>query len=68
MKNPLKHNNLRFYTLRLCDTPEDAEKVARNFEIRFNKLNKYDQMEMDMVIDLDGWEAAFQKLETYETN
>ena len=64
MFSALKHNNLRFYTLRVNESPEMAEKMALEFERKFKALDKYTQMELDVTIDMDGWEAAFEKIET----
>lgn len=61
--NALMHNNLRFFTLRMTESPEEAEKMARTFEIKFKKLGKYDQMELAQTIQMDGWEAAFVKVD-----
>jgi hypothetical protein len=40
-----------------------AEKLALEFEEKFNNLDKYDMMELDMKIKMDGWESAFEYLE-----
>lgn len=58
----MMHNNLRFYTLRMTESSEMAEQMALEFEEKFEALDKYDQMELASVIDMDGWEAAFEKL------
>jgi hypothetical protein len=60
------HNDLRFYTLRTNESEELAEKVAQEFEDKFDSLEKYDMMEMAQIIQLDGWEVAFEKIENYE--
>lgn len=62
MITPMMHNNLRFYTLRITESDTMAEKLALEFEEKFNALNKYDQMELDMKIKMDGWESAFEYL------
>lgn len=59
----LMHNNLRFYTLRITESDEMAEKMALEFEEKFNKLDKYDQMELAFKIDMDGWEEAFKQID-----
>lgn len=56
------HNELRFYTLRMTESPEMAEQMALDFEEKFEALDKYSQMELASVIDMDGWEAAFETL------
>lgn len=56
-------NNLRFFTLRMTESPEEAEKMELLFEEKFNQLDKYDQMELAQTIQLDGWEAAFEKVD-----
>lgn len=61
----LFHNNLRFYTLRVTESEDEAEKMARRFEIAFNKLSKYDQVDLSFVIQMDGFEAGFEKLDNY---
>lgn len=60
---PMMHNNLRFYTLRITESEEMAEKLALEFEDKFNDLDKYDQMELYFKIKMDGWEAGFEYLE-----
>jgi hypothetical protein len=40
-----------------------AEKMALEFEEKFNKLDKYDQMELAFKIDMDGWEEAFKQID-----
>jgi len=62
MLTPRFHNGLRFYTLRMTESPEMAEKMALEFEEKFKELDKYDQMELASIIDMDGWESAFEKL------
>lgn len=59
------HNNLRFYTLRVTESPEMAEKMALDFEEKFYNLDKYDQMDMAFKIEMDGWENAFELIENY---
>jgi hypothetical protein len=61
----LFHNNLRFYTLRVTESEDEAEKLARRFEIAFNKLSKYDQVDLSFTVEMDGFEAGFKKLENY---
>jgi len=61
----LMHNNLRFYTLRMTESPEMAEKMALEFEEKFNALGKYDQLEMAFKIEMDGWETAFEVIDNY---
>ena len=62
----LFHNNLRFYTLRMTESEDEAEKMARKFEIAFNKLSKWEQVDLSFTIEMDGWEAGFNKLFEYE--
>lgn len=59
------HNDLRFYTLRTNESEELSEKVAQDFEDKFDNLDKYDMMELDLIIQRDGWEVAFEKIENY---
>ncbi len=56
------HNDLRFYTLRVNESEQQAERHAKRFMTEFKKLDKYDQMEMAQSIEIDGWEQAFEKL------
>jgi len=56
------HNNLRFYTLRLNESSEQAEVMALKFEEKFNDLDKYDQLDMSFQIEMDGWDTAFERL------
>jgi hypothetical protein len=46
----------------MTESPEMAEKMALEFEEKFKELDKYDQMELASIIDMDGWESAFEKL------
>ena len=62
---PLMHNNLRFYTLRATESPEMAEQMALDFEEKFAKLDKYDQLDISFKIEMDGWEEAFKLVNNY---
>ena len=62
---PLMHNNLRFYTLRVTESPEMAEQMALDFEEKFAKLDKYDQLDISFKIEMDGWEEAFKLVNNY---
>ena len=62
--SPMMHNNLRFYTLRMNESTEMAEQMALDFEDKLDKLDKYDQMEVARVIDMDGWESAFELVDS----
>jgi hypothetical protein len=59
------HNNLRFYTLRVTESPEMAEQMALDFEEKFAKLDKYDQLDISFKIEMDGWEEAFKLVNNY---
>ena len=61
--NALYHNNLRFYTLRINESPELAERMAQDFEDKFYSLSKWDQVNMSLIIEMDGWEKAFEEIE-----
>ena len=61
----LMHNNLRFYTLRMTESSEMAEKMALEFEDKFNALDKYDQSDLSFKIEMDGWEKAFEMIDKY---
>lgn len=61
----LFHNNLRFYTLRVTESEAEAEKMARRFEIAFNKLSKWEQVDLSFLIEMDGLEAGFEKIDNY---
>lgn len=56
------HNDLRFYTLSINESADLAESTAQEFEDKFNSLGKYEQMDISLVVQLDGWEAAFERL------
>lgn len=58
------HGSLSYYTLSVNESVEMAETMTQRFIEDFNKLDKWDQMELDQVINLDGWEKAFEKIET----
>jgi hypothetical protein len=49
----------------MTESPEMAEKMALEFEDKFNALGKYDQMDMSLKIELDGWESAFEVIDNY---
>ena len=59
------HNDLRFFTLRVNESSEMAEQMAQDFENKFDSLDKYDKMIMAQAIDMDGWEKAFEMIESY---
>jgi len=59
------HNDLRFYTLRVQESPEEAEKMARQFEIKFNKMSKYNQVAFSLIVETEGFEEAFNQIDNY---
>ena len=61
----LMHNGLRFYTLSVTESADMAEKMAQEFENKFDSLGKYDQMELAFKIEMDGWESAFEVIDSY---
>lgn len=56
-------NDLNFYTLEVMDTEELAQAMAQRFIDKFNSLGKYDQMDLSLVIQTDGFERAFEVIE-----
>jgi superoxide dismutase len=63
MMTPKLHNSLRFYTLKINESPEMAESMAQDIEDKFNSLNKYAQMVVANIIDIDGWEAGIVEID-----
>lgn len=53
---------LRYYCLRVNESPEASEEMAVRFETEFSKLGKYDQLELSQKIQVDGWEEGFKYL------
>ena len=60
---PKFYNNLLYYCSTIRDTAEIAEKLAQEFLIKFNNLSNWDQVNMSLVINNEGFEKAFQELE-----
>lgn len=58
-------NSLYLYTQSTNESISLSEKVASIFEEKFSNLDKYDQMDLSLVIELDGWEEAFNRIDTY---
>lgn len=40
-----------------------AESMAQDIEDKFNSLNKYAQMVVANIIDIDGWEAGIVEID-----
>lgn len=56
-------NDLKYYCLSVNESPDLAEQKATNFKDKFDKLGKYDQMDIAQLIQTDGWEKAFTSLD-----
>lgn len=56
---PKFYNNLLYYCLSMRDTTESAESLAEEFLLKFNKLSKWEQVNLSAIIDIDGFEEAF---------
>ena len=61
---PQFKNDLNFYTLETNESVEMAEAMAEAFLEKFNALGKYDQLQLSLLIQVDGFEAGFKELET----
>jgi hypothetical protein len=59
MLTPKYYNQLFAYTLGVNESPEMAEKQAREFEQKFNALGKYDQLTLSITMESGNWEEAF---------
>lgn len=55
-------NGLRFFCIERTETSETSQEMEKQFMEKFNALGKYDQLELSLVVDTDGWEAAFKQL------
>lgn len=60
---PKYRNDLLYYTLELNESPETAEAMAKAFEEKFNLLGKYEQLSMSLIIENDGFDAAFDLID-----
>jgi hypothetical protein len=60
---PKLHNSLRFHTLKVNESPEMAEVMAQEVEDKFNSLNKYAQMVVANIIEIDGWESGIVEID-----
>lgn len=57
------HNGLKFYMLSIHESDELAEDQTQEYVDKFNSLDRYDQMEVDQIVQLDGWEYAVDKID-----
>jgi len=64
MTPPQFINDLKFYTLEVNESEEMAEVMAENFLNKFNALSKYDQLSLSLVVQVEGFERAFEVIET----
>lgn len=62
---PKLFNSLLFYMRSIHESAELAESESINYKNKFEKLGKYDQMEIDMSIGLDGWERGITLIDKY---
>lgn len=61
--SPKFYNNLLFYCSSVRDTLESAESLAKQFFNKFNNLSKWNQVNISLIIDTDGFEKAFEEIE-----
>lgn len=66
--SPKFKNELNFYTLEVNESAEAAEAMAEAFLEKFNSLGKYDQMDLSLVIQTDGFEQAFEIIDKLQDN
>lgn len=57
------HNNLRLYTIDFNESPEAAEAMEKDFLNRFNALSKWDQVNISLIAQTQGFEWAFVELD-----
>lgn len=60
---PKFYNNLLYYCLSIRDSSESAETLAKEFFTKFNNLSKWNQVNLSLIIDSDGFEKAFEEIE-----
>lgn len=65
---PQFKNDLNFYTLEVNESEETAQAMAEAFLEKFNALGKYDQMDLSLVIQTDGFEQAFEIIDKLQDN
>ena len=56
------HNPLRFYTLRITESSDQAEVLATRYEEYFKELDRWDQCQALLNIDLNGYEEELAKI------
>lgn len=61
---PKFYNNLLYYCLSIRDTAEGAETLAQEFLKKFSNLDKYTQMDLSLIIDSEGFEKAFEDIDS----
>jgi len=61
--SPKFYNNLLYYCSTIRDTSESAETLAQEFLIKFSNLSKWNQVNISLIIDNEGFEKAFEEIE-----
>lgn len=56
------NNALRFYTMSVNESEETANIMAENFRDKFKSLSKWDQVNISLIIQTDGFEKAFEEI------
>lgn len=61
--NPKILNSLKLYTQSVNESYELAEKKANEFIDKFNKLDKYDQLCISIMMETNEWTQAFEQID-----
>jgi hypothetical protein len=57
------YNSIKFYMLSIHESDELAEAQTQEYVDKFNSLDKHDQMVVDQLVQLDGWEYVIDKID-----
>ena len=57
------YNSLRAYMFDFHESAELAEEETNEYAEKFKGLDKYDQMEVDQTVGLDGWEYGLKLID-----
>jgi hypothetical protein len=65
MMTPKLRNSLLFHMTNIHESSELADDRTQEYEEKFNALDKWDQMEVDRTIQLDGWEYGISRIDRF---
>ena len=57
------YNSIKFYMLSIHESDELAEAQTQEYVDKFNSFDKHDQMVVDQLVQLDGWEYVIDKID-----